>query len=741
MLVSLAALFLTVSALLAAMTGQSLGTARLVPGLVVAAAAVLAARGPRTATVVLLAAAVAVASLLDDGPAQATGPPVYALGALAYAVALLYRTRTVAVLVAVGGLGYIALRTTRHGDDVVLRALDDVTVLGSIAVVGSMLFTILNRISLASDATERARLEAEVGTAIELAERQRQRAVHHLLHDDVIAALRMVADFPRHTLERVRTTCRRTAEAIRATGADAQPPEGDISALLAAAVSQTRLRPQVMATPAGAQAEPVRLDDDQRAALARAVSEALRNIERHTDVETVTLGSWTTPTHHVIRVVDAGPGLRDASPGWGRRHAIELSLRDIGGEASVTSPEEGGTAVELRWPVAPPPPRSRLEETHGETLSALGDGRIVVVIAVTVLLPHVYMGLRYVGADALSPYEAAYGLALAATILATALHLRDRPLGPLPLLGISWGIAAGAGGLSWADPSSLLSFESWFLGPSALALTIVAFFLPMRWLVVVVAPLPVALLAVVYVDPSLSATAASGSVNVTILPPVFGYVLGAVLRESGRELAEQTRQLAATTQRVQRERLLAESRQAPAGFVRGRVARWLDAVAAGRLDPGEADVRTEAHLLSLEVRDELTLPGVLDETLRLRISRVRRRGIDVELTRPEGQPVNPAATLRLLDRLLDLGDEPSSVVVRLPTVDHPGEVALLPVLGEERLRAVLPGDGDPHRVRHDEFSTVVTEPDPARSASGSPAITGGATAPATRRRDHDEIAR
>ena len=80
--------------------------------------------------------------------------------------------------------------------------------------------------------------------------------------------------------------------------------------------------------------------------------------------------------------------------------------------------------------------------------------------------------------------------------------------------------------------------------------------------------------------------------------------------------AEQTRQLADATLRVHRERLTALGRQRPAAFICDRVAPWLDSVASGSLDICDEEVRRSAHLLSLEVRDELTLPGVLDEALR-----------------------------------------------------------------------------------------------------------------------------
>ena len=58
-----------------------------------------------------------------------------------------------------------------------------------------------------------------------------------------------------------------------------------------------------------------------------------------------------------------------------------------------------------------------------------------------------------------------------------------------------------------------------------------AAFLPLRWVTALVVLLPAVILAALYADPDVSLGDAGGALFAAIVPPVFGYVVGAVLRD------------------------------------------------------------------------------------------------------------------------------------------------------------------------------------------------------------------
>ena len=447
--VGLASVYPAARAALAAGTvGHGAATQRVVPGLILFAATLLVVRGPRLVIVAALVVAVAVAAVQTPQD-DSVGPVPQALGALAYAVALLYRPRTVLISLVAGSIAYIlgAGRSSSSGSP---RCGPPTTSSSSAPsrCWSWLLLHILEGITGRADAAERERLEVEVGSAMEGAEREGQRHLHHLLHDDVIAALRAVADGGRNAPPQLQATCRRTAAAIRDAEHPSDLPPGESAT---SPPPRPRRAPGSSCVPSSrrrARRPPtVRLTSRQAGALGRAIGEALRNVERHTEEAVACVGWWTTPTHHVLHVVDHGPGVRDDPPGWGRRNAIQAPLRDIGGEASVTSPEDGGTIVELRWPVSRQQARNPLVETHRETSAALGDPRVVLWIALFALPAQVYLMLRDIGHGGVTAYEAGYGVLAVAAILAVALRLQRHHLGPAALALLAVGTAAGAGGL------------------------------------------------------------------------------------------------------------------------------------------------------------------------------------------------------------------------------------------------------------------------------------------------------
>ena len=304
------------------------------------------------------------------------------------------------------------------------------------------------------------------------------------------------------------------------------------------------------------------------------------------------------------------------------------------------------------------------------TSRAIGlDGGLVWQTCLPMLGANAFLALRHtIGApDATAELSLAF-LVVAAT-LGVALRLVTDRASTLDVLAVA-GYSAGAAwiGLRLAEDRSTTGYDSWILGLVAVGLTLLSFFSPPRWVFVLVTPTLVCVLVVV-TSQGVELAAAAGAINSPVTPPVIGCLLGSGLRWSRRMLDDETARTSEATRQAQLSSLLNRAGGADAGMTT-RVIDFLDAIAEGSTDPGGPQVRERARRLGESMRDELTVPGQIDITLRQRIERRREEGVQVVIDQREGHPRDALLGLRLLDRLLDL-PQPTSLILTLPSVEEP----------------------------------------------------------------------
>jgi len=168
-----------------------------------------------------------------------------------------------------------------------------------------------------------------------------------LLHDEVAVAFRAAATAGVSRGE-VRRSARDALAAIDAHLVDSTVEVDDLIPALrqVAAAAGTTVSvdgPRTLVAP-----RPV------ASAVLGAVTESVRNVERHAPGASVTI----TVTHDngaaTITVVDDGPGfVVDPAPAGGLRVSVADRMAHIDGSAQVTSTPGEGTTVRLTWPVVP----------------------------------------------------------------------------------------------------------------------------------------------------------------------------------------------------------------------------------------------------------------------------------------------------------------------------------------------------------------------------------------------------
>jgi len=211
------------------------------------------------------------------------------------------------------------------------------------AAVSRALIELVIPAARAADRAAAARRSTAVALEVATARRTAEREHWAVLHDTAASTLLMVGEgVPPSADERIRRQAGRDLLTVGATG----DISGDVSGLaddLQRVVGDSPLR--VALTIAGAPRVPERV----ALATARAVGEALTNVERHAGVDAATVSARTVDGGFEVAVSDDGAGFSSLDTGRGLRESVIARMERVGGHVDITSTPGQGTVVVLRW--------------------------------------------------------------------------------------------------------------------------------------------------------------------------------------------------------------------------------------------------------------------------------------------------------------------------------------------------------------------------------------------------------
>lgn len=476
-----------------------------------------------------------------------------------------------------------------------------------------------------ADQASAARLAAHHRAERSAVEARLRGAVHRVLHDEVLHALRLV---------RLPSAARRSTDAVAACHSAAQrltddpaPPNSGTEIDLVAAVAglPTTLDIRLSGVPHCAVAAPV------AQALTEATAEALRNVERHAGVPTVRVHITGDGARCTIAVRDDGRGFdRETVPeGHGLALAVRGRLKDAGATVRVSAQPGQGTEVLMTW-------ERTADGAAGalilDELSPLGLRLLIAALA-----PHSVASLltAVVFASATRVPALTVSVVLVAT-LATVIGVAVIRRGPMSaavsagLVLTSWLVVALGG---WALSTGTPFYDYAAAGAAGPVLSLVAFARPARESIMGAAVTAGLVTFWCYragsgwttvIDSMSAVTAAAIAVTAILL-----------LRKSVqrmRRTIERENDLAGHLA-VDRLRVQAWVDRAHTHLevTRSEVLPFLAAVADGTTDPDGHAVRSDAALLEGAVRDQLHLGRPLDSATRALVRRLRRSGARVEV--------------------------------------------------------------------------------------------------------------
>lgn len=671
-------------------------------------------RQPPWVTLVLLGSVTVVTAVLPGSAIDVT----FLFGVFGFAAAVELRLKASALTV-VGSALLVVLLSWWTSAIELTATLDGLALVIALTVTGSgYLTTFVRRVSRLDD-VRLLRVEAEAEYRIRQAQEASDSNIRRLLHDELLGTIRAVTDADGDPVPVVTRACH---EAIAAVASARQSiAESTLAEVVAWCVDRSRLRIDYSAADLARDAV---LTPSQAEAVRRALAESLRNVERHAGVADATIRSSADEDWFMLEVTDAGLGVRgDSTRAWGVAHSIQAPIDAIGGRAEFLNGHHGGTRVVMRWPVPRPADvtsRARLRTTERRTMRAAGnDERLAMLVALPVLLAHSYLGVRNSWGDPHLWLELALGAGVCLGTVWLVDRLRRADAGPLLITTTSLGAAAAiAIGLSLAEADALRGHDSWIIGLTSVSLTMVAFFTPPP--TGLASLVPSITVVGLHIAARGDALATAGALNAIVVPPVMAVVLGQILRAVGAGVDREENLLATLTADLHSQRTVTMEEQRQLDYLESKVVPWLARAADGALD---AATRQEGQLLAAELRDELYLPGVLDEYLRARIWHRRSTGTRIDIEPPQGRLLDPVLALRTLDRLLDVV-EVRRAALSLPTEAQSGAWSLstFPAMTRTQLLHVLGSiELQPHEVTTDGLTSVVSVqplinlPDPRRT--------------------------
>lgn len=227
----------------------------------------------------------------------------------------------------------------------------------------------LRVVSIVRDVTDRRRLQEFGAGTVRAAEEERRRIAREL-HDDTaqrLAGLLIRLRLARRArdpeerdrlLDEVREEVLASAEAVRRIARGLRPPALEDAGLGTALYGHVRQRLESSALEASVEIEPVedRLDEESKLAVYRIVQEALSNVVRHAEAETVRIRVYGKDGHVVAEVVDDGRGFAIPESVDGLDGGLGIvGMREraaiAGGELELESVPGRGTTVRVRIPM------------------------------------------------------------------------------------------------------------------------------------------------------------------------------------------------------------------------------------------------------------------------------------------------------------------------------------------------------------------------------------------------------
>ena len=303
---------------------------------------------------------------------------------------------------------------------------------------------------------DRAAARAEAAAVVETEERARLSARSRaaaFVHDEVLAALRGVAEWSAGTREAVLRQAARATASVRE-----HPPSLDLEARVADLAAQAGVALETQRSAGAALCSPEVAD-----ALVAATAQALLNARRHAPDADCRVRIVSDATGGWIEVVDDGPGFRPESVDPGRlglaKTVLGVPAEVPGMRAVVDSAPGRGTRVRLDWTVDPTAPEP--SDVDGWTLRT--RERVVgAIFVVTQTAVGVVAAVQGAGGAAVS--LAMLGVLLSLTAVVGAARPRISRIGALAVAAVMGG--AVAFGL-WAIPAPITYGSAWFVTAAA----------------------------------------------------------------------------------------------------------------------------------------------------------------------------------------------------------------------------------------------------------------------------------
>lgn len=513
--------------------------------------------------------------------------------------------------------------------------------------------TILDGLLRAAERSDLRREQAQAAGLQEAAALSRHhelREIERLLHDEVLHALRGIIQTPAGAgLGSAQgTTCRRAADLLERHSQE--QPTSDTDDLTRALEAVIRRSPLEVT----AQLDAMRVPESVATAVARAVGEALRNVERHAGVHAAVVRGSVGPHGTVtIEIIDRGRGFdatARASRSWGLQRSVRERLTDVGGQVEVRSQPGAGTSVSLSWD-----PRDNVPDLYEAQVNL---GQVVSNATLPFALTPIPLALL------MAQWTPQPGLALLTSAIVTAaglLAIMELRRGNGMSTSMAWAVAV--------------------IAHAAMMLVILVFTVPdhpssgMAWLAAGVN----ALIMLVIVGRPISDGVSSGvtlvSVSVLFFVARFGgpvaagtfadtwsshivAIFGAlVLRLAMDKLTARLQRSTMETwaSDLRRVQVEARNRAVHEGLTRvhATVGRFLRSACDG--EPIDERTRRTARALEAEVRDELTFAGLGADVRRALFElRISDWAVDLRLS-PADLLAHEEALVRLLTALSALG--------------------------------------------------------------------------------------
>ncbi|OFE16147.1 hypothetical protein BA895_19860 [Humibacillus sp. DSM 29435] len=581
-----------------------------------------------------------------------------------------------------------------------------------------------------SDALATQLRDAELRTRVVEAQHASQETIRRVLHDDVLTALRSVAEPVAVANTSVdapsRKACRDAARAIRELTADRLIDPAD--------AAHVRVDgPQASATASGlggliVEGLPLTVSTHTLAgpspapsvarALALSAREALRNVGRHAGVNEATLTVDFSVGGAEVRVSDRGSGfsVREATLGMGISSSIMSRMEEVGGSATLRSGDGSGSTWTLRGPVGPLASEvTMMNENTGHDFLTTEKRRLALGLTIPMLAANLFVAILYVPSNRLFAVEVLVALAMTASTVAAAMLVVRKALGravisvfgtlqAMLLLVHMWG----------AGPGAASDFRSWGSSLGALPLILLAFFVTSpAALAVLVLPYATVLGFVVARDPVASLTSSLGFLS-AVTTTVTSWLLGTALRRSWRQVEEQRHQVHLAQVTDVRRSSVEEVKDQYLSRAIETVLPLLEAVSSGRSNLDAADIRAEAAQLSLATRDDLYAPGFFPLDLRQEVAEFRRNGgvVDVRPGFPPGPGQGPAGAL-LQALVRDRVGARRVILTYLTGEDRGVRVVVVPPLSEDEMASLSRAHGlESAAVGGDEFVSWLFLTDP-----------------------------